>query len=280
MNRTDLALEIAVKRSESDGITLEKSIMGKLPLTRVTVSEKGENIIGKPAGEYLTLFCNDRDEEAEVDALSEILSGLISKFVSHKGRILVAGLGNENITPDSLGVRAVSRIAATAHFAETEEFDELGMREIAVVETGVLAQTGIESAVQLKYIADGFKPDLILAVDSLACLETDRLGRTIQVTDTGIAPGSGVKNSRKEISARVFNIPVVAVGVPTINIMRVCKILLNVKISTILNFLNYILIAVSRGCCFNISKKFAVIIADIIKPAQFGDFNYFFIALN
>lgn len=216
MNRTDLALEIAVKKEVKNGITLEKIKINGLPLTKITVTEEGTEQLGKPAGEYMTLFCADRNEETEINALSEILSELINKNISEKGRILVAGLGNENITPDSLGVRAVSRVAATAQFAGTNEFNELGMREVAVIETGVLAQTGIESAEQLKYIAGGFKPDLILAVDSLACCETERLARTIQVTDTGIAPGSGVKNSRREISKRIFGVPVLAVGVPTV----------------------------------------------------------------
>jgi spore protease len=161
------------------------------------------------------LHCEDsfiRDEKLEVEALSEVLRG----FIPEHGRILVAGLGNENITPDSLGVRAASRVVATAHFKNSDEFRDLGMREVYVVETGVLAQTGMESGEQLKFIADGIKPDMAVIIDSLACAETERLGRTIQITDTGIAPGSGVGNARREVSRKTLGVPVVAIGVPTV----------------------------------------------------------------
>jgi spore protease len=205
MNRTDLALELV-----SDGISHKESHLKGLLLTETQLGEN--NPINKPAGSYTTLHCSDRDEKAETNALLQVLGNLIPKT----GRVLVAGLGNANITPDSLGVRAASRVVATAHLSGSEEFGDLGMREVYVVETGVLAQTGMESSLQLKFIADGVKPDLAVIIDSLACSETERLGRTIQVTDTGIAPGSGVGNSRREVSKKTLGVPVVAVGVPTV----------------------------------------------------------------
>lgn len=211
MIRTDLALEAMSREEASEGIILEKSTVNGLPLTRVSITEKGTIKIGKPAGEYFTLFCN-KCEKDEINALIKILHEIVPK----NGRILIAGLGNENITPDSLGVRTVSRVVATAHLSQQNEFDDLGMREVFVIETGVLAQTGIESAEQLRYITNGIKPDMVIAVDSLACAEGERLGRTIQVTNTGIAPGSGVKNSRCEVSVNTLGIPVVAIGVPTV----------------------------------------------------------------
>jgi spore protease len=96
------------------------------------------------------------------------------------------------------------------------DFKELSMREVYVLETGVLAQTGVESALQLKYLCDGIKPGAVIAVDSLACMETEKLGKTVQVTDSGISPGSGVKNMRNEISRKTLGVPVIAVGVPTV----------------------------------------------------------------
>jgi spore protease len=207
-NRTDLASELI-----SEGVNHKKSRVNGLLLTETKLG--ANNPLGKPAGNYTTLHCGSqaaRDEKAEADALFQVLKN----FVPEKGRILVAGLGNANITPDSVGVRAASRIVATAHFAESEDFAELGMREVYVVETGVLAQTGMESSAQLKFIADGIKPDMVAVIDSLACSEPERLGRTIQVTDTGIAPGSGVGNARREISRKTLGVPVVAVGVPTV----------------------------------------------------------------
>jgi len=212
MNRTDLALEIVSEKTGS-GVKIKKSRVNNLPLTEIELEEN--NAAAKPPGNYTTLHFPEsleHSKKAEADALFTALG----RFIPRKGRVLVAGLGNENITPDSLGVRAVSRVAATAHFRDSEDFRDLGMREVYVVETGVLAQTGMESGEQLKFIADGIKPDLAVVVDSLACAETDRLGRTVQITDTGIAPGSGVGNSRREVSQKTLGVPVVAIGVPTV----------------------------------------------------------------
>jgi spore protease len=208
MNRTDLALELI-----SDGISQKKSRINGLLLTEIQLTQN--NPVNKPAGTYATLHCNSetgRDEKSETEALLHVLKGFIPKT----GKLLIAGLGNANITPDSLGVRAASRVIATAHFSQSDEFKELGMREVYVVETGVLAQTGMESGEQLRFIAEGIKPDMAVVIDSLACTETKRLGQTIQITDTGIAPGSGVGNARREISRKTLGIPVAAVGVPTV----------------------------------------------------------------
>ncbi|MDR2559204.1 MAG: GPR endopeptidase [Oscillospiraceae bacterium] len=207
MNRTDLALELV-----ADGISHKEGVLDGLLLTETQLGEN--NPIGKPAGTYTTLHCAglSRDEKAETGALTRVLAGLIPEA----GRILVAGLGNANITPDSLGVRAASQIVATAHLSGSEEFADLGMREVYVVETGVSAQTGMESSRQLSFIADGIKPDMVVVIDSLACSAPERLGRTLQVTDTGIAPGSGVGNARCEVSRKTMGVPVVAVGVPTV----------------------------------------------------------------
>ncbi|MCL2018172.1 MAG: GPR endopeptidase [Oscillospiraceae bacterium] len=208
-NRTDLAFE-AISSQSADGADIRKTRINGLLLTEIRLDKN--NPVGKPGGFYITLHCGTRDERAESNALSHALKALIPSM----GKILVAGLGNVNITPDSLGVRAVSRVVATAHLAENNEFKELGMREVFSVEPGVLAQTGIESGEQLKFIIDGIKPVMAVVIDSLACAEPERLGRIIQITDTGIAPGSGVGNARHEISKQTLGIPVVAIGVPTV----------------------------------------------------------------
>ncbi|MCL2634126.1 MAG: GPR endopeptidase [Oscillospiraceae bacterium] len=168
----------------------------------------------KPGGNYDTLFCDELDSDSEISALSKIISRYLP--VKQTLKTLVVGLGNENITPDSLGARAAGRVLATAHFTGHSEFDELGLREVYVITPGVMAQTGFESAEQLKYIVNGVKPDCLIVIDSLACRDTGRLGHTIQVTDTGISPGSGVKNERREFSEKTFGIPIIAVGVPTV----------------------------------------------------------------
>ncbi|MCL2697979.1 MAG: GPR endopeptidase [Oscillospiraceae bacterium] len=214
MNRTDLALELAC-----DGINHKESEINGLLLVETQLGEN--NPLNKPAGRYITLHCDYQinDEKTEADALFQTLTN----FIPETGKILIAGLGNANITPDSLGVRTAAQVVATAHLSGSEEFSDLGMRSVYVIETGVLAQTGMESSRQLGFIAGGIKPDMVVAIDSLACSETERLCRTIQVTDTGIAPGSGVGNARLEISKKTLGVPVVAVGVPTvIDLSSIC----------------------------------------------------------
>ena len=210
MNRTDLAHEIA---SES-GLSVEETILGGMKITRVVIDERAGEKAKKPKGAYITLHCHEKPQKNESTVLCQVLAKMLSEFKSEK--VLVTGLGNNNITPDSLGVRTAARILATAHFKSLRDFAELGLREVYTIEPGVMAQTGLESAEQLRFVADGIKPDCLIVIDSLACNERERLARTIQVTDSGIAPGSGVKNERKEFSAKTFNVPVIAIGVPTV----------------------------------------------------------------
>jgi len=198
MNRTDLALE-----RNTNGISLKESSIDGILLTEVTISGK----------QYTTMHSGVMRDAANE---AGVLTGILKQFVPRDGKVLVAGLGNANITPDSLGVRTVRQVVATAHLSVTEDFRDLGMRPVYVTETGVLAQTGMESSEQLRFITGGIKPGMVIVIDSLACSEPERLGRTIQLTDSGIAPGSGVGNSRCEISRETLGTDVVAVGVPTV----------------------------------------------------------------
>jgi spore protease len=178
----------------------------------------------KPEGNFVTLFCEEFDAPRDIAALTESLHSVLNEALKDGNiadkKILVAGLGNENITPDSLGVRTVGKVLATGHFATAPEirgeFDELGLREVYVIAPGVMAQTGFETARQLRFVADGLAPDCLIVVDSLACNSAARLAKTIQLTDTGISPGSGVGNNRCEISQKLFGIPVIAIGIPTV----------------------------------------------------------------
>jgi len=171
-----------------------------------------------PEGNFVTLFCDELDADKEIAELSDALKQMLAPLKAKS--VLVAGLGNMNITPDALGVRTAAKTLATGHFAANpelqEEFRELELRTTYVISPGVMAQTGFETAEQLKLIAKGIKPDCIIAVDSLACNSFERLAKTIQITDTGISPGSGVANNRCEISPKTFGLPVIAIGVPTV----------------------------------------------------------------
>ena len=136
-----------------------------------------------------------------------------------EGNILVAGLGNSDITPDALGPMTASKILATRHLKrelmkDADFFSD--MRPVGVIAGGVLGQTGIETAELISAVAEKVEPACIIAVDALACSDVERLGRTIQISDTGISPGSGVQNKRLELSDGTLGVPVIAVGVPTV----------------------------------------------------------------
>lgn len=221
--RTDLALERAEDLNENvRGI---KKYERKGENTKTTVievtSENAAKAIGKPCGKYITVETKPFSEESDVfdGRLSELVLCLRELLPEKNGLVLVAGVGNPDITSDALGPFFSSKIFSTRHIS-----DELkkvvgfskDLRAVAAVSTGVLGQTGLESSEYIKYIADGIKPDCIITVDALAARSLSRLGCTVQLSNTGIAPGSGVGNSRKRIDEEYIGVPVIAVGVPTV----------------------------------------------------------------
>ena len=214
MKRTDLAVEFGAELNDKD-IAMTEEMQCGVKATCVTVGKHSEKLIGKPAGKYITLHCNNADKGAVSCALTYYLNTLLKPVMDWE-RVLVAGLGNEWVTPDSLGARAVHKIPATAHLSETAEFKELGLRPVAVLEMGVMGQTGIESAEYLHTISKYLLPSAIIVIDSLACSDLSRLASTIQLTDTGIAPGSGVGGNRTAVNRLNMETKVIAVGVPTV----------------------------------------------------------------
>ena len=214
VKRTDLALETA-DNSGGKGITLTESLLHGVGVTTVSINRQGEKLTGKAAGKYVTIHCGDSDRQQLALAVGEILGNFLKRIASWE-RIMVVGLGNNSITPDSLGAATVRKIPATAHLAGLPQFSGVGLRSVMVFETGVMAQTGIESTDQLYYLTKNLLPSAIIAIDSLACAEYDRLATTIQLTDTGIALGSGVSNRRKRLTENTVGVPVIAIGVPTV----------------------------------------------------------------
>lgn len=214
MKRSDLAVEFA-NEPGCDDVKLSEEQFGGISATVVTLGRHGERLLGKPSGKYITLHCKDRDSISCACALAHYVTELLKPLGSRE-KVLVTGLGNEWVTPDSLGAKTVRKIPATAHLSKTEEFLQLGMRPVAVLEMGVMGQTGIDSADYLRYVAKNLLPAAIIVIDSLACSDFSRLGTTLQITDTGIAPGSGVGGSRKELNSRSMETKVIAVGVPTV----------------------------------------------------------------
>lgn len=218
--RTDLAVESIGSKLISKGIIQKKR--GKaFKITEIEIKNNDYiESIGKGKGIYITLegnnlskFSDDYDDM--ISEFSEELEKLIPE-----GDILIAGIGNNDITPDALGPQTANKILATRHlqdeFTSDEEKFLTSLRRVSVFAGGVLGQTGIETAEILKAISNEIKPSGIIVIDALACSDISRLGTTIQISDSGISPGSGVANSRKEISEKVFGIPVIAIGVPTV----------------------------------------------------------------
>lgn len=219
INRTDLAVECyeenektalsGVKITEDDNIT-----------TVEVLNENGSKAIGKPVGKYVVLdvnsFVNDTDIlDGRLEEFSTVLKSVMPKNLTS---VLVVGLGNKKITADSLGPSTLSFVLATRHISDSLKSD-IGLPSlfpVSCVNTGVLGDTGIETCEIIKGIVEQTKPSCVIAVDALAAGSAERLGTTIQFSDSGISPGSGVGNHRHEISKATLGVPVVAVGIPTV----------------------------------------------------------------
>lgn len=230
--RTDLALErrdLYKKANniekEIDGIeTEEENIEDKIHLSRVKVTNKqGEDAIGKPIGNYITIdiknlkTSNEDDIQKASEVVTKELKNLIDKHIDNKSPVLVVGLGNLYVTPDALGPKVVNEIDITRHLIEymPEALDE-GTRPVSAIAPGVLGTTGIETQEILKGIVDNIKPSLIIIIDALASRSIERISSSIQLADTGIVPGAGVGNARKELTEEKLGVPVIAIGIPTV----------------------------------------------------------------
>ncbi|MBQ2286055.1 MAG: GPR endopeptidase [Clostridia bacterium] len=221
MVRTDLAIEINSDLSgEANGVEREESVNGDVKTTVIKItSEKGEKILGRPCGTYITLEYPDINKIADYSGIKEEIKKALSFLLNGvNGTVLAAGLGNTEITPDSVGPFTAKKILATRHISGqlAESIGLKGLKSVAVITPDVLGKTGIETSELIKSAADTVKPEAVIVIDALAAKDTERLFKTVQMCDTGIRPGSGVKNSRSEISKKTLGVPVIAVGVPTV----------------------------------------------------------------
>ena len=229
--RTDLAVERtnmyrkANKLESIDGIeTEEKQVNDKISVSRVKITnENGEQAIGKPKGTYTTIdikqlkIAQDEDIQKASDVLSEELKHIIDEHISKQDDILVVGLGNIYVTPDALGPKVINEIDVTRHIIKyLPQYIDENTRPVTAMAPGVLGTTGIETLEILKGVVDNVKPKLLIVIDALASRSIDRISSTIQIADTGIVPGAGVGNTRKEISQNTLGIPVIAIGIPTV----------------------------------------------------------------
>lgn len=203
---------------ESQGIIFNESTEGRVRLTEVIVDEAGEQRIGKKKGNYITLTVPTLvpTDEAELAHLTKMLIEQLEKIVNNPqalahGKILFVGLGNRDVTPDAVGPFTMDRLKEIVPTYFTEDGGE-----VFVYAPGVTIQTGLETADFIQAIVTEIQPDVLIVIDALAARDSARLCRTIQLTDTGIHPGSGVGNNRKEVSMETLGVPVIAIGIPTV----------------------------------------------------------------
>lgn len=218
--RRDLYKKANSIENEIQGIESQKEeINENIKVERVKiVNEDGERAIGKPIGNYITIdikklkIAQDEDIQKASDVLSNELKNILDSHIDKQGEILVVGLGNIYVTPDSLGPKVINEIEVTRHIMNyMPEYVKEGTRMVSAISPGVLGTTGIETLEILKGIVDNINPKLIIVIDALASRSIERISSTIQISDTGIVPGAGVGNKRAEISKDTLGIPVVAI---------------------------------------------------------------------
>lgn len=220
---TDLACEARELNPHIEGVSEEKEDYEDISITRIRIdSEQAANQLGKRLGSYVTLDAPrliDRPldlfesmSERLADELRRLMSG-----VSEEANVVIVGLGNRDVTPDSLGPRVAERIYVTRHVKQyIPEAFEYPIMSVASVAPGVLGSTGVETYELIKGMTDRIKPDIIIAIDSLASRRASRISTTIQLSDAGIDPGSGVGNIRVGLNRDSLEIPVIAIGVPMV----------------------------------------------------------------
>ncbi|MCI9039407.1 MAG: GPR endopeptidase [Clostridia bacterium] len=230
--RTDLALErrdlyrkANNVANEINGLKTEEEQLGEtIKITRVSVlNEEGEQAIGKKQGNYITIdikelkIAGEEEIQKASEAVTQELKTLIGNLIQPQEDILVVGLGNLYVTPDALGPKVIQDIDITRHLLTyMPDVLEQDTRPVSAVSPGVLGTTGIETVEILKGIVDNVHPKLIIVIDALASRSIERISSTVQIADTGIVPGAGVGNTRKELTVDTLGIPVIAIGVPTV----------------------------------------------------------------
>ena len=226
--RSDLALEALetsarpvseITRLEGVVARTRKTELAEITDIEIT-NERGAQTIGKPVGRYITISSPDftKTDANTREILARYISETIRQVISTAkiDKILIFGLGNPNITPDSVGPEVVKNIVVTRHLARGGDDTSAITPEISAISPGVSGMTGVESAELLHSLLPEVRPDIVVVIDSLATGSVDRLCRSVQITDTGITPGSGVANARAAITAQTTGVPVITLGVPTV----------------------------------------------------------------
>ncbi|WP_226667333.1 GPR endopeptidase [Metabacillus litoralis] len=236
--RTDLAVEaraMALEQTEKDrkdtadqshisGVVIKEWDEEGISISSIEIDDEGSTVVGKKPGKYLTLEVQGiRQKDTELqEKVIDVFSKQFNHFLSDLGipkdaSCLVVGLGNWNVTPDALGPLAVENLLITRHLFKLQpENVQEGFRPVSALAPGVMGLTGIETSDIISGVIEQSKPDFVIAIDALAARSIERVNTTIQISDTGIHPGSGVGNKRKALSQETYGIPVIAIGIPTV----------------------------------------------------------------
>ncbi|MDD4715532.1 MAG: GPR endopeptidase [Oscillospiraceae bacterium] len=227
--RTDLAVEAKEIWAESadsqtrlEGVEAKDGEREGIPVTVVKIlDQRGANALEKPVGTYITLTIDDlnKREKNAFERTARALAAELAPLLPHEqtnAPVLVAGLGNREITPDAIGPEVTAHTMVTRHLVERLPEHFGSFRPVSAIASGVLGTTGVESGDVIRGVAERVKPACIIVADALTSRSLSRVCRTIQIADSGIVPGSGVGNSRAELSQKTMGVPVIAVGVPTV----------------------------------------------------------------
>lgn len=218
--RCDLISE-TIENKKIDGIEKEEEKYKNVKIERIVVDKGKSRTLHKKSGMYTTIYFDDitdyENRKNVIEVVTSELKRIISKLNLAGSSVLVVGLGNRLSTPDSLGPKTIDNVVVTRHLFNIDEVEvEEGYSNVSTFAPGVYAATGIESFDVIKGVVDIIKPKYIIAIDALASSSISNINKVIQITDSGIEPGSGIGNNRKEISSKLLKIPVIAIGIPTV----------------------------------------------------------------
>lgn len=219
--RTDLAMEsMGEDVGHFEGVSVERDCIEDIKRTRIRIeTDAAADCLCKSKGEYVTFECGQLPKcDTEKQALiAKLVAECIYSMLPKEGEALVVGLGNRNVTADALGTRVVERMLVTRHLREAMADEVRGkLRGVSAIAPGVLGLTGIETAELCRGIVEHVKPRVVIAIDALAAFDSERICTTIQITDTGISPGSGVGNHRLGLNEDTLKVKVIAIGVPMV----------------------------------------------------------------
>ena len=219
--RTDLIIE-SIEPNSIKGLVKDKRFYDEIIVEDIVITKDSEKYCDKKKGKYITISFDDVTDSSNAKKLEEALVSELKGFIKYMNilkndKCLVIGLGNASSTPDSLGPKVVDEVIVTRHLYELDGISVLdGYRNVSCLKPSVLALTGIETRDIIKGIMKNTKPDFVIVIDALASSSISRVNKTIQITDAGISPGSGIGNKREEISYESLGVPVIAVGIPTV----------------------------------------------------------------